>query len=57
MRRISLSDDVSILSCGESGKEAGLGYSFLVEEPCSELVREESTVEFIIASLEEQAKP
>ncbi len=54
MCRILLSDDVSILSCEESGKDTGLGYPFLVEEPRSESVREESTVESIVASLEEQ---
>ncbi len=54
MHRILLSDDVSILSCGESGKDVGLGYLFLLEEPRSELAREESKVESIVASLEEQ---
>jgi hypothetical protein len=54
MRRIPSSNDVSILSCEESGKDVGLGYPFLVEEVYLELAREESMVESIIASLEEQ---
>ena len=54
MRRIPSSNDISILSCEESGKDVGLGYLFLVEEVHLESVREESMVESITASLEEQ---
>ncbi len=54
MRRIPSSNDISILSCEESGKDVGLGYLFLVEEVHLELAREESTMESIIDSLEEQ---
>ena len=54
MLRILSSNDVSILSCEKSGKDVGLGYCFLVEEARLELAREESTVESIVASLEER---